>query len=154
MRSHAFCRYGLVSGLTVALGACAWLVWPRSAPQITPETCDRIEIGMTCADAQAVFKAAPGNYCTAPLMLLNADGTRPTPAQQPAAETQGVELVRCCTIDNHSQKSDGKRWWISDYGVCILTFDGDDRIIKKQFIAVCPVPAESVIVVIRRLCGI
>jgi hypothetical protein len=52
-----------LAGLAVVVAAGAWLLWPRQ-DRITPENLDRIELGMTRAEVEAILGGPPGDYRT------------------------------------------------------------------------------------------
>ena len=133
--------------------ACVWAVWPTRSP-ITLENFARIHKGMGFAEVQSVFGVPPGDYCTRPIMLLNADSTVPSATQQRSAEVEGIKIVGRGVTDNLGPMKAGRRWWVSDYGACAITFDSEGNVGDKEFIGVYPVPGEPLLDAVRRFLGL
>jgi hypothetical protein len=56
----------VLAGLAVVVAAGVVVLWPRSVSRITRENCDRIRVGMSRADVEAIL-GPPGDYTTGPV---------------------------------------------------------------------------------------
>jgi hypothetical protein len=71
-----------LAGLAVVGAAGIVVLWPRSVSRITQENCDRVQVGMSRADVEAIL-GPPGDYTTGPVAFggrvyssWKLDGTR------------------------------------------------------------------------------
>jgi hypothetical protein len=136
-RARHLLQYGLPAGLAVALIA-AWLLWPRAA--ITCENAQRIEVGMTPGEVEAVLGAPAGDYA-APGAFACA-GRCGDPMDARAAARPGPDEA-------------GGMWqaWLSDDALIRVRFDVQDRVGETR---VYPVVAarEGLIERFRRWLGL
>jgi hypothetical protein len=63
----------LAAGLLALVGVAAFVAWPRP-DRITRENFDRIKVGMSRAEVEAIL-GPPGDYRTGPVAVLQDTGT-------------------------------------------------------------------------------
>lgn len=102
--------FGLLAGL-IALGACVWLLWPRTA--ITRENAAKIREGMTLAEVQAILGGPERNESSGPLCPDEPDGEA---GEFVASWYQDMKLM------------EGRHVWGSDKIIIVLRVENDGKV--------------------------
>jgi hypothetical protein len=133
-------RRRLLLALPVALAvllACAWLVWPRTA--ITRENAEKIQVGMTIAEVEALLGGPARTENTGPVVLdIEAPG-----ASEAMGQPDGSERADCVRL----------RRWASDTVTIDLCLCREGRVVAVR---VTPMlrESESPLDLLRRWLGL
>jgi hypothetical protein len=100
-----------MAGLAVVVTVGAVVLWPR-ADRVTRANYERIQIGMTRADVEAIL-GPPGDYTTGPL-----------------TDPNGIELLLSLLPPASGVESP---WWAADYGTVGVWFDEGGRVVMKNY---------------------
>jgi hypothetical protein len=137
----------LLLALTAATAAgllAAWWLWPRTA--ITPENFERVQIGMTLAEVEAILGGPARDETTGPLEVVTHE------------EAAGPQLMMWPdSSGDASQPTDGQlpaaRVWSADGLTVQVDLDPQGRVIRKArlpFQRGCECPLDS----LRRWLGL
>jgi hypothetical protein len=117
----------LLFGLTAAVLAimlAAWALWPRTA--ITRENADKIRMGMTLAEVEAILGGPARDESTASLTDDNLD-----------MELVGIpEILFDATCDGEMVPASNRKLWISDSVVVRVCFDAEGRALCNESVPV------------------
>jgi hypothetical protein len=95
-----------LAAAVVALAIGVWLLWPRTA--ITRENAEKIRLGMTLAEVEAILGGPPGNYT-------------------------GVFFKRDVSVPLTVEGSAGRQQWTDTRGVVIVFFDKQEKVMTSMY---------------------
>jgi hypothetical protein len=107
----------------VALAAAAWLLWPRTA--ITRENFDRIEVGMTLAEVEAILGGPPREEATGPFVPRDGD-----------PDSVWITHEFMVIIGPGAPAFPADRGWAAHSLLVWVTFDAEGRVSAKNCLPV------------------
>lgn len=111
MRTLSRKRWLLVSGVAVvASGLVAVLFWPRPDVPVSRARCERVQVGMTLEEVEAVLGGRAGDYRSV--------------EEQPRlwVETRA-----------YNERNERRVLWEGDDGMFVVTLDTDDKVLYSDF---------------------